>query len=370
MESKTTVQHRPWTGFYNGAFQSQVSQPAFENALTCTGSVKGNFHSPNPFKFDKVLRVYPHGSDITEFNDGKEIYLYEGFTQSYGMPEYYVRDFAAAYEAALEKLYDKIYGNTNLTVDAAETPHTAHQVGKLLPKLHPSKLSGLGRYLRGSRKAILVADSYLAYKYMLKPMIDTVGSILKLSDDIYSQRKITVRASRSRIDGPIEYVRPDNVGNPGCTYSSTGNYRVEIGVTYAIDDPDEYLKKVLYSLNPARIAWELTPWSFVVDWFVNVAGFLKVLENSYGTGLAFKTGYVTYSYREVTDGRWHQARKLVDYDGRTRITDLKYQVTRTGLDRRSLPFFPRPNLPGFKVNLGASQVASAAALLTQLFYRR
>lgn len=42
------------------------------------------------------------------------------------------------------------------------------------------------------------------------------------------------------------------------------------------------LRKNLGMTNPAEIAWELTPWSFVVDWFVPIGDYLQALTATQG----------------------------------------------------------------------------------------
>lgn len=57
-------------------------------------------------------------------------------------------------------------------------------------------------------------------------------------------------------------------------------------------------------INPAELAWELTPFSFVADWFVNVGAWLR--NASIGTGLKFLYGTETTVQRieAVTTSKW------------------------------------------------------------------
>jgi hypothetical protein len=47
--------------------------------------------------------------------------------------------------------------------------------------------------------------------------------------------------------------------------------------------------------NPALTAWEVTPYSFVLDWVIGVGDFLSAI-NAWNTGYKFKAGSVTRYY--------------------------------------------------------------------------
>lgn len=57
--------------------------------------------------------------------------------------------------------------------------------------------------------------------------------------------------------------------------------QAEIKVT----NPNLYLANRLGLTNPASVVWELIPFSFVVDWFVNVSDFLNQFSEFHGVAL-------------------------------------------------------------------------------------
>lgn len=57
--------------------------------------------------------------------------------------------------------------------------------------------------------------------------------------------------------------------------------RSEVRVT----NPNLFLAKQLGLINPASIAWEAVPFSFVVDWFANVGQVLSAITDLYGVTL-------------------------------------------------------------------------------------
>lgn len=114
-------------------------------------------------------------------------------------------------------------------------------------------------------------------------------------------------------------------------------------------------------MDPRVIAWELLPFSFVADWFVDIGGYLQLLEDSLGHGLTFKRGY-------VTTGRMKESTtEVVGYvpSASPVYYDLRSQYRYTSKNRAKLTSWPRPAYPTLKINLGAYRIASAGALVLQ-----
>jgi hypothetical protein len=51
---------------------------------------------------------------------------------------------------------------------------------------------------------------------------------------------------------------------------------------YRISNPNAFLAQRLGLTNLPSVLWELVPWSFVVDWWVNVGGFIASLDDLLG----------------------------------------------------------------------------------------
>lgn len=65
-----------------------------------------------------------------------------------------------------------------------------------------------------------------------------------------------------------------------------GFARCKMGGQIAISNPNVALANQLGLLNPAQIAWELVPFSFAVDWFVNVGQMLGSTTDFMGTSMS------------------------------------------------------------------------------------
>lgn len=69
-------------------------------------------------------------------------------------------------------------------------------------------------------------------------------------------------------------------------------YSIRSGFTFQITNPDLFLANRLGLINPASVAWELVPFSFVVDWFIPVGAFLSSMTAT--VGLSVTDGWTSY----------------------------------------------------------------------------
>lgn len=122
-----------------------------------------------------------------------------------------------------------------------------------------------------------IASLWLQYRYAIMPIVYTIEDIKKVlesKDHLYLTHSAT----------SISQSQPAEIPEGLETYlyeegTITSKYRC---VTKARYSASALTFISLLGFNPARTAWELIPFSFVVDWFVNVGSFLE--------GLTFQMG--------------------------------------------------------------------------------
>lgn len=114
--------------------------------------------------------------------------------------------------------------------------------------------------------------------------------------------------------------------------------------------------------NPASIAWEATPYSFVVDWFLPVGKYLDNLDAT--LGCSFLGGYTTEKYdQDIT----------LQGVGSEVIGNVQYTYSHSGtarwkqFDRKVVTVFPPVPSPVWKNPVSQLHVTNALALLTQVF---
>jgi hypothetical protein len=144
------------------------------------------------------------------------------------------------------------------------------------------------------------------------------------------------------------------------TYAAQGSWTVgcEISARYRVSNPELLLASSLGLANPFALAWELTPLSFVLDWFVSVGDFLNGLGATLGCD--FVGGYETHFVRtngvEFTNNYFPQSRHVG--------TPPKHKLDAFAMERKVLYQWPKPRVV-LNLNFSLNQLASAMALAQQ-----
>jgi hypothetical protein len=152
--------------------------------------------------------------------------------------------------------------------------------------------------------------------------------------------------------------------------------RTEVGLYFSV--PNDFKVQDFTSLNPLAIAWELVPFSFVVDWFVGVGSYLDSWENHYRFKGAFQGGYRTDSYKEIfTVTRVGRTVTPTTYYANGTYATGNDQFTRSVCSRRQtyknrvkLTTLPTPASPILKFRMGANQFLDSVALIQQVVVKR
>jgi len=110
-------------------------------------------------------------------------------------------------------------------------------------------------------------------------------------------------------------------------------------------------------LNPLSIAWELTPFSFILDWFIPIGNVLDSLSAT--AGLEFGSGYIT-----VTDQQNFSA-SLASFSPGSILDRGHFAVGNYTMRRQVLPDFPLPELYAKENPFSKPHVKNAIALIRQ-----
>lgn len=141
---------------------------------------------------------------------------------------------------------------------------------------------------------------------------------------------------------------------------ATGTKRLTLGGKVVGFNPNVLLLKQLGLTNPAIVAWDLVPWSFVIDWFLPVGRYLKSFDASLGFDLGF-----TYKSQllNATGGDQYFSRRT---DGTTERNEYH---TSNAMEFTRTPWRPeRPTFSSYVQPLSGSlwRAVTSVALVTQL----
>jgi hypothetical protein len=158
-----------------------------------------------------------------------------------------------------------------------------------------------------------IADRWLEYRYALNPLISTADAQIKAAIDSLHGGPTYVKgkaAAMSDGDEIISMGYPPKYANYGILHFST-RYK-EISKAYCWYEAG----KMQLNFNPAVAIWDKIPWSFVVNWFVDVESLLWNLSPT--LGFTYHSGSVSTN-REV-DASLDSIEKTFKSLGKDRIT--------------------------------------------------
>lgn len=142
----------------------------------------------------------------------------------------------------------------------------------------------------------------------------------------------------------------------------SGSARCTIAAKATIDNPNAYLANKLGLINPAAVAWDLVPWSFVVNQFVNMNQIISGLTDHIG---------LSFSNSSTTRSRALSCTTMVTCAGTYPSAKEPWlrgvQMTQRQLvsKYRTVGSLPTPSLRLRAPNLNLGQAVTASALIVQ-----
>lgn len=315
------------------------------------GVTNGDHKSPYPIQFSHSYSKYCVGRSVT--SNGYNENGWEGPSSQPVLPISASATFDNnVYNHALSDLYDAIRGNIDLTVDLAEASQTVHMV---------RAVRNLTCYLRTFHPKQW-ANKWLEYQYGWKPLVqDLYGAAQEVNRVLPSHLRIVKQAHHAYNLGIV--ISPGRIGFGREIRSEYYNNRVRFDTKWQIKPSVLTTLGNFGSLNPVSMAWELLPYSFVVDWMIDIGGYLRNLETAIVYANQFKSGYVTEGVKRVYQNT------LSGYKTNPDGSQSYYALAGTAWDtqkkRTVLGSIPYPRVPRFEAHLGWQRIVSAASLVSQ-----
>jgi hypothetical protein len=208
----------------------------------------------------------------------------------------------------MEKVYDKLRGNSNLIVDFAEGAATIKMLRNManFKKVASDFFTNVVKkraYKRikpgptqGQKRLDYVTGKWLEYRYGWMPLMHSIWDAIDTINRDISARDIPIKARSGYTNNRRNlYVSGSGSYTSPRLTVTTQNASVRSEVSYLFTIPAGHRISDWTSLNPLAIAWELTPLSFVGDWFVNVSEVLTSWENFLLFNQYLRGGYITHT---------------------------------------------------------------------------
>lgn len=205
-----------------------------------------------------------------------------------------------------------------------------------------------------------VANHYLQWKFGWAPLMqDMRGYVDLLKEQIDTSPKLVRAVRRLTDESSGSFLTNAHLKYPNeVTYKGTSRVQVKLWAAFQ----DSYWRNTVHGLgldNPLTILWEVTPWSFVVDWVAPVGNVLQALTAT--QGLDFVGGCCTVTAEGVNRIKVPAHQDRVRYHE----NDSEVVIQRFATQRVAYTGFPFPK-PYLKSPFSTSHTNTAIALLTQL----
>lgn len=161
-----------------------------------------------------------------------------------------------------------------------------NKAARILGVAKPKKLR------RGSK---YFSQNYLEFHFGWSPLIGDIYSAIGVlasnppTRPLKARASVTERTFQSNPNGAFRH----------CTYVQ----KCQIGADYKITNLNLFLSESMGLVNPALVAWDAVPWSFVLDWFVNVSQILSSYTDFLGVELInpYRTFKSEFTVKELID---------------------------------------------------------------------
>lgn len=224
-------------------------------------------------------------------------------------------------------------------------------------KIANLNVKSLKRLVKSGEIDKRVANYWLMYWYGFKPLVSDAIGIYELLQE-QSKPALLVHGRGRSIGTHSSSFKGSNPSTiePPLSVTDHSNIKFQCQLTGRVThDLIRQLNRVSL-LNVPSLAWELVPFSFVVDWAIPVGTTLSALTAT--SGLTFQGGVTTVTHdREV----WSTVYPTHKVKGEPRAA-----IRTFGFERTKLSSFPYPQLYSRDLFDGASRFATAAALIRNL----
>jgi len=269
--------------------------------------------------------------------------------------------------------------DVDLGVALGEARETAHFVQGAMLSIYRAyrsarrgDASGMLKALKVSQTSVALKQSYrdvldaasgvwLSYSYAVRPLLADVFGAMSALEKRHSRPDVVTM--RARVSSELDKTMATVGAQPGrldIEWSCKGTLESHMGLSFEIANPFLYTLSQVGLTNPLNVAWELVPFSFVVDWFLPIGAYFDGLVPP--QGISNLHGYQSYK------GEFHGKGKLTGnfpIPPNTADGSRKFEATwyNRFKGRNPITSYPRYHLVGATFDLGKSQIASGLSLL-------
>jgi hypothetical protein len=299
-------------------------------------------------------------------------------------------DDPVLYAKAYSEFREKVGAAAELGAAIAQSQKAIDMIEKRVKQVYELAMTlKKGRLLKITKRGRLIRhqavpfDARKSAKEMGGTVLEVLYGWLPMMGDIYSATEVLSREIRPKAmyarkktveHFPTNVSSSDGINRWDHTQTDRFEQHITIRAFIEIQNPNLDLVNRLGLINPATILWEVIPFSFIVDWFVNVQEVLGSLTDFEGA--------ILKNPHRTTFTKWRRSRReYTDYNYNSPVWSgppsyfpfQRYTGTKTWLYsgvycRRVVGSIPGPSLVlrGGNPLSPSRALASVALLLQQL----
>ncbi len=292
-----------------------------------------------------VQEGYPQAYNLDMYNVQSD-----GHSKAYSFGPYnddvtlYQRGREAVIDKCLSRLYAKVSDPASLGITLVQYGQAADMVSKrlkslldfaramrrfdlasakkalgVLPPHLRSRLSSTENRLKNEAKHY--ADNFLEWHFGWSPLIkDAYQALEVLNAPIpYGRVKASAKVYMTA-KGPVQFLNFYET----LTSDHTLLWRCKAGCEVRVTNPNLHLLNGLGLLNPAEIAWDAIPWSFLLGWVSNVG--LVMSQMSAFAGCEISNGYHVISL--ASSAKNNRQNSYPGYQGASQVYSRAFSLER------------------------------------------
>lgn len=336
---------------------------AFRTEKVIPGAlIKGDKVRPNPWNYS--LETIDRGAgNYTRTPTASALYSYVGpadMATTAVQADNLGREIDICHNEALSNFNEKVRGTLDVSVDMAQGAQTAGMFNKAKQVIELTRK--FKRRAASPWKWREIASTsgslWLEWQYGWMPLVSSIhGMLEQMGGDNQGWVK-PIRTGNSR-SVKLPPTVNKNIFGLNHLWTVGGNTDIRTSICGKVQLAGISPASVS-SLNPVSIAWELLPYSFVVDWFYSVGDYIRNVETASLYAPNWMYGHATTSVKtEAT-------LTTRDLQGIYKTFDFTVGYRYVSVSRQVLDEYPSPRPPHLQIDLGSSQMLNAAALLSQL----
>ncbi|DAD50671.1 maturation protein [ssRNA phage SRR6960799_26] len=232
-------------------------------------------------------------------------------------------------------------------------------VTERLPRYHRDQVT---QRLLDKKLSKDLASNFLEFEYGWRPLVNDIRSSIKVMTSDPGERSCSSIA-KSDWSEDHSFVNHGVKSGQRVSDKRTASYCVRMGARFAVSNPNLALASQLGFIDPA-LPWKLMPYSFVVDWFVNVEQVISA--TTAWCGLSVVSPYTTIfarCHRDYASYAWSESLILPgSYDTGT-VNTRQSSVEMERISELTGPVLHVRPFKGFGVERGAQALALVIGLL-------